>query len=96
MKEGADSDRTVVTHRGRKPECFTIAWNSIEGLLAVVMGLIAGSISLVGFGFDSFIEVASGSVLLWRMAVDADVHRRELNEERTLRIVGICFLSLAK
>jgi divalent metal cation (Fe/Co/Zn/Cd) transporter len=95
MNESAVSDRTVVAHRGRKLEYFTIAWNSIEGLLAVAMGLIAGSTSLVGFGLDSFIEVASGSVLLWRMAVDADVHRRELNEKRALRIVGICFLLLA-
>ena len=59
------------------------------------MGVIAGSISLVGFGLDSFIEVTSGSVLLWRMSVDADVHRRELNERRALRIVGVCFLLLA-
>jgi divalent metal cation (Fe/Co/Zn/Cd) transporter len=49
----------------------------------------------VGFGIDSFIEVTSGSVLLWRMSVDSDVHRRKLNEKRALRIVGACFLLLA-
>jgi divalent metal cation (Fe/Co/Zn/Cd) transporter len=95
MNESAVSDRTVIAHRGRRLEYFTIAWNSFEGLLAIAMGLVAGSISLVGFGLDSFIEVASGSVLLWRMAVDVHVHRRELNEKRALRIVGICFLLLA-
>ena len=63
--------------------------------MAVVVGAIAGSISLVGFGIDSFIEVTSGSVLLWRMSVDAEVQRRELNERRALRIVGVCFLLLA-
>ena len=63
--------------------------------MAVVIGAIAGSISLVGFGIDSFIEVTSGSVLLWRMSVDAEVQRRELNEKRALRIVGLCFLLLA-
>jgi divalent metal cation (Fe/Co/Zn/Cd) transporter len=88
-------DRVAVVRRGRKLECFTIAWNAIEGLLGVAMGVAAGSISLVGFGLDSFIEVTSGSVLLWRMSVDADVRRRELNEKRALRIVGICFLLLA-
>ncbi len=62
--------------------------------MAIVAGAIAGSISLVGFGIDSFIEVTSGSVLLRRMSVDADVHRRELNEKRALRIVGVCFLLL--
>jgi divalent metal cation (Fe/Co/Zn/Cd) transporter len=52
-------------------------WNAIEGLVAVITGVIAGSISLVGFGIDSFIEVTSGLVLLWRMSVDANVQRRD-------------------
>jgi len=95
MNESSVSDRTLILRRGRRLEYFTIAWNSIEGLLAVAMGIIAGSISLMGFGLDSFIEVTSGSVLLWRMSVDADVHRRERNEKRALRIVGLCFCLLA-
>jgi divalent metal cation (Fe/Co/Zn/Cd) transporter len=95
MTDTAVMDRTALVHRGRKLEHFTIAWNTLEGLLAIVMGVVAGSISLVGFGLDSFIEVTSGSVLLWRMSVDADVHRRELNERRALRIVGVCFVLLA-
>lgn len=67
---------------------------TIEGLLAVALGAVAGSISLVGFGLDSFIELMSGSALLWRMSVDADLERREFNERQALRIVGICFLLL--
>jgi len=58
-------------------------------------GVIAGSISLIGFGMDSFIEVTSGAVLLWRMSVDAHEQTRERNERLSLRIVGICFLALA-
>jgi divalent metal cation (Fe/Co/Zn/Cd) transporter len=88
-------DRTAIVRRGRRLEYFTVAWNSLEGLLAVAIGVVAGSISLVGLGLDSFIEVTSGSVLLWRMSVDAHVHRREMNEKRALRIVGLCFLLLA-
>ena len=88
-------NRVAMVRRGRRLEYFTVAWNAVEGLLAVAMGVIAGSISLVGFGLDSFIEVTSGSVLLWRMSVDDDVHRRELNERRALRVVGVCFLLLA-
>src|SRR5260370_33273019 len=84
----------IVRH-GRRLECFTMTWNALEGLVAVVAGAIAGSISLVGFGIDSFIEVTSGTVLLWRMSVDADVERREPNERRALRVVGVCFLLLA-
>ena len=95
MAETAILKRTAVVRRGRRLEHFTIAWNAMEGLVAVVAGAIAGSISLVGFGMDSFIEVTSGSVLLWRMSVDAQVQRRELNETRALRIVGVCFLVLA-
>src|SRR5437899_10880847 len=87
--------RPQIALRGKRLEYFTIAWNSLEGLVALVAGAIAGSISLVGFGIDSFIEVTSGSVLLWRMSVDADVLRRERNERRALRVVGICFLFLA-
>ena len=95
MVETAILERTAAARHGRRLEYFTIAWNALEGLVAVVAGAMAGSISLVGFGIDSFIEVTSGSVLLWRMSVDAEVHRRELNERRALRIVGVCFLLLA-
>lgn len=54
-----------------------------------------GSISLVGFGVDSFIEITSGALLLWRMNADADEQRRERIEQVSLRLVGGCFLVLA-
>jgi divalent metal cation (Fe/Co/Zn/Cd) transporter len=88
-------ERPAVVLRGRRLEYFTIVWNTLEGLVALVSGILAGSISLVGFGIDSFIEVTSGSVLLWRMSVDSNVHRRETNEKRALRIVAACFLLLS-
>src|SRR5713101_2996548 len=88
-------ERSAVVVRGQRLEYFTIGWNTLEGLVAVIAGAVAGSISLVGFGIDSFIEVTSGSVLLWRMSVDSDVHLRETNEKRALRFVGACFLLLA-
>lgn len=87
-------DRQAMARRGKRLEYFTIAWNSLEGLVAVVAGIIAGSVSLVGFGMQSFIEVISGTALLWRMSVDADEHRRERIERITLKIVGACFLAL--
>jgi divalent metal cation (Fe/Co/Zn/Cd) transporter len=88
-------NRSELAARGRRLEYFTIGWNSLEGLIAIAAGSVAGSISLVGFGVDSVIEVASGSALLWRMAVDADIHRRERAEQIARRIVGGCFIALA-
>jgi len=95
MVQSAILERPAVVRHGRRLEYFTIAWNALEGLVAVVAGAIASSISLVGFGIDSFVEVTSGAVLLWRMSVDANVGRRERNERRALKIVGACFLALA-
>jgi len=95
MTESVVLERGAIVQRGRRLEYFTIAWNTLEGLVAIAAGAIAGSVSLVGFGIDSFIEVTSGAALLWRMSADADVHRRERIERITLRIVGACFLALA-
>jgi divalent metal cation (Fe/Co/Zn/Cd) transporter len=95
MMHTALLDRSTIVRRGQRLEYFTIGWNLLEGLAAVIAGVIAGSISLVGFGIDSFIEVTSGCAILWRMAVDSDVQRRQQNERHTLKIVGGCFLALA-
>lgn len=76
-------------------EYFTVAYNSLEGLIAIAAGLMAGSIALVGFGFDSAIEVTSGAILLWRLHADWDEARRERVEALSLRMVGVCFLVLA-
>lgn len=88
-------DRRPFVRRGKHLEYFTIAWNAVEGVVGVVAGVLAGSISLVGFGVDSFIEVTSGAALLWRMSSDAQEHERERNERVALRIVGSCFIALA-
>ncbi len=88
-------DRRSIAERGKRLEYFTISWNTLEGVVSIIAGAIAGSISLVGFGLDSFIEVISGATLLWRMSMDSDESKRERSEKLSLRIVGLCFLSLA-
>ena len=88
-------NRADLVRRGRYLEYFTIGYNSLEGLIAVAAGLLAGSIALVGFGFDSLIEVTSGAVLLWRLHADLDEERRERVEAISLKIVGACFVLLA-
>ncbi len=55
------ADRTQLVRQGRLLEYFTVGYNSLEGLISIVAGLIAGSVSLVGFGLDSVIEVTRGS-----------------------------------
>ena len=87
--------RIELIRRGRYLEYFTIAYNSLEGLIAIGAGVLAGSIALVGFGFDSLIEVTSGAVLLWRLYADVNEARRERVEAISLRIVGACFVVLA-
>src|ERR1051326_3461199 len=87
--------RPDLVRRGQRLEYFTIAYNSLEGVVSIVAGLIAGSVSLVGFGLDSAIEVASGAALLWRLHHDPNPSRREQIERTTLRIVGWSFVALA-
>ena len=88
-------DRRALVRRGQTLEYITVGYNSIEGIIAIGSGLIAGSVALIGFGFDSAIEVISGLALLWRLYGDAEEARRELVERRALRIVGVSFLILA-
>jgi len=87
-------DRASTVQRGKKLEYFTLSWCSLEALVGITSGVLAGSVALVGFGFDSVIEVGSGAALLWRLGLD-DTGRREHAEKVTLRIVGAFFLGLA-
>lgn len=95
MTNAIGFDRARSIRHAWRLEWFTVAWNSLEGLVAIVSGLMAGSIALVGFGLDSIIEVASGGALLWRLDQDRHGAKREHAEGFTLRIVGWCFLALA-
>ena len=87
--------RREIARRGRLLQYVTIAWNSAECVVALAAGFMAGSIALVGFGFDSAIEVTSSVAALWRLRRDSDEVGRASAEQRTVRIVGCCFLFLA-
>ena len=93
MLDGTEERRAQI-RRGKLLEYFTVGYNSLEGVIAIASGIIAGSVALVGFGFDSAIEVISGLALLWRLYGDADETRRERIEQRALRIVGVSFFIL--
>ena len=88
MADLAVLPRTVSITTGRRLQYLTIAWNSIECVVALVAGFLAGSVALVGFGFDSAIEVISSLAALWRLRRDGDEARREASERATARIIG--------
>lgn len=91
----SETARAGNVRRGLRLEYLTIGWNSLEALIAVGSGLVAGSVALMGFGFDSLIEVSSGAVLLWRLHSDARTRDRERIEAVALKLVGASFLALA-
>lgn len=49
-----------LTRRGLRLAQFTVAYNVVEGVIAITAGLIAGLVSVVGFGLDSAIESIAG------------------------------------
>ena len=76
---------------------FTIIYNIIEGIISVFIGTLAGSISLIGFGLDSFIESLSSGVVLWRFKYHGDacdLDRKKI-EKKATRFVGITLFILA-
>jgi divalent metal cation (Fe/Co/Zn/Cd) transporter len=76
----------------------TLAYNIVEGILAIWAGAQAGSIALVGFGLDSFIECAAAGLLLWRLAIEARGASAEIierSERRVHRFIGGTFFALA-
>jgi divalent metal cation (Fe/Co/Zn/Cd) transporter len=88
-------DRPTLVRRSRRLNYATLAYNSLEGLLSLGAGLLAGSIALVGFGVDSLIELTASATALWRLRVDVDPVQRERAEYRSLRIIGLLFVALA-
>jgi divalent metal cation (Fe/Co/Zn/Cd) transporter len=92
---GARLEREQAVGRGVRLEWFTIGYNALEGVIALVAGWMAGSIALIGFGFDSAIEVTSGAAVLWRLRGDEGAQGPERRETAALRIVGVTFLMLA-
>jgi divalent metal cation (Fe/Co/Zn/Cd) transporter len=87
--------RVSVVTSGRKLEYFTIGWHVFEGVISIIAGAVAGSLSLVGFGVDSLLEIVSGAAMLWRLSVDHKLAHRERNEMLALKAIGWCFMALA-
>lgn len=80
-----------LVRRAVRLEYFTIAWNILEATVAIGAGIAAGSIALVGFGFDSSIESFAAAVVLWQLRGA----RHEEREQRALRLIAVTFFVLA-
>ncbi|MGB8931335.1 MAG: cation transporter [Anaeromyxobacteraceae bacterium] len=91
-------ERELAVRHALRLEYLTIGWNVIEGLVAVTAALAAGSVALLGFGIDSFVESASGGVLVWRLLAErrgADHEQTERLDARAHRLVGVTLFALA-
>ncbi len=73
---------------------FTVGYNILEGIVSIVAGLLAGSIALVGFGLDSFVESFSGSVMIWRFRQHGKISEEEKVEKKAVRFVAYSFFIL--
>ena len=82
------ASRATAIALGIRLEVATVVWMTAEAAIALAAGLMARSVLLAAFGFDSVIELLSGLVLLWRLSAEARgagidrVQRLELSTAR--------------
>lgn len=89
------ADRSFWRRRVRLLAYFTIAYNVIEGAISIYFGTSDDSVSLFGFGVDSFIEAASALVVLWRFRKEEDASGTSGDEMRANQTIGALFYALA-
>ena len=95
---GAAAPRETMLARALRLEYLTVGWNVVEGVVAIGAAIAAGSVALMGFGIDSFVECASGSVLIWRLLAErrrASAAAIEQVERRAQRLVAVSLFALA-
>lgn len=78
----ATIDRPLHLRRALQLTGVTIGWNIVEGVIAVTAAAAAGSVALLGFGIDSFVETSSGGIMLWRLLAE----RRAVSLEAILKL----------
>src|SRR5712671_2410378 len=97
MSANSEAARPDLVRRAFHLEWFTVGWMLIEAAVAIGAGLAAHSLSLIAFGADSLIELASAGVLLWRLNVEIRQGGEfsESVEQRASRIGGVLLFALA-
>lgn len=74
---------------------FTVGYNIIEGIVSIMAASLSGSVALLGFGLDSFVESFSGLIMIWRFKKKRTPQEEEKIEKRAVRLVGYTFFILA-
>ncbi len=90
--------RPALLRRALGLEYVTVGWNLVEGVIAITAALAAGSVALLGFGIDSFVESTSGAVLIWRLRAERgarDHEAVERIERRARKLVALSLFLLA-
>ena len=87
----SDEDRARLGRRARLLAATSVTYNCVEAVIAIVAGVVAGSVALLGFGLDSVIEVSSGLIILWQFRH----HLPQSREQQALRFIAISFFALA-
>lgn len=87
-------ERAAAVRRARWLNVATISWNGVEGVVAGSAGIAAGSVSLIGFGFDSGIEVSAALVLAWRLRQERRRGCMQASDARATRAIAVSFLLL--
>jgi divalent metal cation (Fe/Co/Zn/Cd) transporter len=85
-------DRARLVRRAKLLAWGGNAWHFIEFAIAVGAGIAAGSIALIGFGFDSLIESLAGFIIIWRFA--ARRAHLETSERRAQQLIAVSYLVL--
>lgn len=88
-------NRPRLVRRGLVLNWITIGYNVFEAGASIVLGWLAGSVALLGFGLDSVIEVTASGAAQWRLRADRDPARRARVEQLAHRITGASFVALA-
>lgn len=97
-KPNSVETRAPLLQHALRLEYLTVGWNVVEGCIAVTAALTSGSIALMGFGVDSFVESASGTVLIWRLiAEEKGMNPSEIEQldQRAHKLVGVSLFALA-
>ncbi|MGI9644427.1 MAG: cation transporter [Ilumatobacteraceae bacterium] len=91
----AAADRAAAVRRATLLNRVSLGYNALESVVALSAGIIAGSVSLIGFGLDSVIEISAAGILAWRLAAERRVGCTQGTDRAATRAIAVSFAALA-